>query len=74
MSGRQTDKMTPEGEARILKRLRENLLPRQVVESTGYTYAQVAGVIRKNGGLNAIKKAAAGSASEATRNPGISTD
>lgn len=57
MTGRQTDKMTSEGEAKILKRLRENLLPRQVVESTGYTYHQVARVIRKHGGLNAIKAA-----------------
>lgn len=59
---RPEDKMTPEGEARILKRLRENLLPKQVVQSTGYTYDQVARVIRKHGGLNAIKKAADGSA------------
>ena len=54
---RPEDKMSPEGEARILERLRENLLPRQVVESTGYTYHQVARVIRKHGGLNEIKKA-----------------
>lgn len=53
---RPEDKMSDDGEATILKRLRENLLPRQVVESTGYTYHQVARVIRKHGGLNEIKK------------------
>lgn len=53
---RPEDKMNDAGEATILKRLRENLLPRQVMESTGYTYHQVARVIKKHGGLNEIKK------------------
>ena len=44
-----------EAEALILKRLRENLLPKQVVQSAGVSYAQVARVIREHGGLNAIK-------------------
>lgn len=53
---REHDKMNDAGEEIILKRLRENLLPRQVVESTGFTYHQIARVIRKYGGLNEIKK------------------
>lgn len=66
---RQHDKMTQEGEARILKRLRENLLPKQVVQSTGYTYHQVARVIRKHGGLNEIKKVQKGSQPESPTIP-----
>ena len=58
---RPEDKINPEGETRILKRLREDLLPRQVVESTGCSYAQVARVIRNHGGLNEIKKVQKGS-------------
>ena len=55
MTGRIAAKMTADGEARIVGLLREGLLPRLVVERTGYSYDQVARVIRKRGGLNAIK-------------------
>ena len=47
--------MTPD--ERILDCLRQNMLPRQVVERTGYSYADVGRVIREHGGLNAIKGA-----------------
>ena len=55
MRGRQRDYLDAKGAARILKRLREGLLPSEVVESTGYSYAQVARILRKHGGRTAIR-------------------
>lgn len=47
--------LDPRAETRILDAL-QGLLPRQVVDRTGCSYADVAQVLRKHGGLTAIRK------------------